>query len=512
MSRLQTSLAVAGAILTALGAVWITRSEPPQHQIVVEIAGCHTPTTILEPPSVGAPPTEAGAAAILLHGLSANRRVMKYLGAAFAGHGFRVFIPDLPGHGDNTDPFSFARAEECAQATIASLMHGEHLDPAKTVVVGHSMGGAFAVRLADQIPVAATIALSPAPMVAPHRMPANLLVFSAQFDLWPLSEQATALKRAAGGERTAPEDFRQQRAFELDRVPLASHTSLLDDERVMQREEQWADQALAFNASLGAGKGTRTSAGLGYGSLLGIVGLGLMVPLWTSLAARLGGPPIVDHHIPTSPSHLLLLAEGAVCALASVALLAAGVPLRFVQVYSGDYLASALLILGLLMLVLNRAFVRDQARASLHQLLAAAALGFTLIFAFGAWLNWQATDLWPNGARWLRFAELLPFLFLFSFSEEVFLGPVRAGKPRALRFGLFLAIRAVLWLAIVLAYFELSNGQVVLPVLVLPFAAFSVAQRLVADALGTRTGSATGAAVFDAILAAWFVAAVFPIT
>jgi hypothetical protein len=42
-------------------------------------------------------------------------------------------------------------------------------------------------------------------------------------------------------------------------------------------------------------------------------------------------------------------------------------------------------------------------------------------------------------------------------------------------------------------------------------AAFSVAQRLGGDSVHRRTGSATAAATFDAILACWFIAAVFPL-
>jgi len=43
------------------------------------------------------------------------------------------------------------------------------------------------------------------------------------------------------------------------------------------------------------------------------------------------------------------------------------------------------------------------------------------------------------------------------------------------------------------------------------FGAFSVLQRLATDVLLRRTGSATAAAAFGAILAAWFIAAVFPL-
>jgi hypothetical protein len=56
------------------------------------------------------------------------------------------------------------------------------------------------------------------------------------------------------------------------------------------------------------------------------------------------------------------------------------------------------------------------------------------------------------------------------------------------------------------------SGQVLIPLLFVFLAAFSILQRLAADGVRRRTGSATAAILFSAILAAWFVAAVFPLT
>ena len=507
MSRLQICLAVIGVILIALGAGWIGRAALPERQLIVSAAGCRAPTTVLEPSRGEA----TVGAAMVVHGLAANRLVMKNLGARFAANGFRVYIPDLAGHGDNSDSFSFARADQCFDATVDSLLRSEHLDPTKTVVVGHSMGGEFAVRLADKIPVAATIAISPAPMVPPRRLPANLLVFSAQFDLWPLADQAAALQQSAGGDRVTDEDFRQRRAFLLLRVPLATHTSMLDDARVIAQELQWADKALGVDASRRATHKAKAAAGLGYGSLLGFFGIAMAMPFAISLAAKLAGSGI-DVKGASAPARLLLLAEGGVASLSAVVLLTFGVPLRFLHIYAGDYLISALLIVSITVLALNGRSTRHAWNFRPRAMVAAAALAFTLTLAVGAWANWQTADLWLNAARWVRFWALWPFLIMISVAEETFLGPVFERKARAARFALFLGVRAALMLAILLAYFELSSGQALVPFLVVPLAGFSIVQRLAADALRTRTGDALGAAVFDAILAAWFIAAVFPIT
>lgn len=169
---------------------------------------------------------------------------MMYLGADFAEHGFRSYLLDQPGHGDNEDPFTFAKAEQCANAALELLTRAGQINPARTILTGHSMGGAIAVRLADRNPVAATIAISPAPMILPRRMPANLLVFRGGYDLWPMKREANDLATAAGGQRTQAGDFAQRRAFELHVVPHATHTSLLVDPAVMHRAELWATETL----------------------------------------------------------------------------------------------------------------------------------------------------------------------------------------------------------------------------------------------------------------------------
>ena len=118
-------LAVVGLLFLALGVRWIHVAELPEQETWINAGGCHTPVTILDPPADVKP---AGSV-ILLHGLSANRRLMMYLAEDFAGHGLRAFAIDLPGHGDSKDAFSFPRAQECATAVVESLVRGGTIDP-----------------------------------------------------------------------------------------------------------------------------------------------------------------------------------------------------------------------------------------------------------------------------------------------------------------------------------------------------------------------------------------------
>jgi pimeloyl-ACP methyl ester carboxylesterase len=515
MKRWEVIFAGAGAALLLIGAHWIRQAQLPSRTVILSDGGCHTPVTIIDPP---AGVTPAGSV-IVLHGLSANRRTMTYLGSDFAGHGLRSYLLDLPGHGDNRDAFSFARAQDCAAIAVESLVRAGTIDPKRTIVVGHSMGGAIAIRMADEEPVAATIAMSPGPSGLPRRMPANLLLFVAQFDLPPMQRQAQTIANAAGEDRTTPEDFAQQRAFRLRYVPHAAHTTWLLDRTTAHRSELWAMQTLfpessaetqTLNLDLATYETFRQGRRRLAGSLVGIIGLTLLFPLCLAIAARVAGNARGETS-DAFPARALTLVEGAACGLATTLILAAFIPLKFLHIYAGDYLASLMLIAGVLLLALNRKAVERSWSLDGRAIFAAAALGLAVILGAGAWVNWQLSDVWMNAPRWLRFGALVPVAWIFCYAEEVMAGPVGKGLSRALRFALVLALRLELWLACLLTYYALGSGQALIILLVATLAVFSILQRLATDALRVRAGPAA-ASLFGAILAAWFIAAVFPLT
>jgi len=505
MKKWEIVLAIVGAFLLALSASTIRRTELPRKDSIIIAGDCHMPVTIVEPSK-----TPRGTA-LVFHGLAADRRIMQTLGDYLAVNDrLRVYLFDLPGHGDNTDTFSFARADACARVTVESLVRSGEIDPKRTILVGHSMGGAIVIRAADREPVAGTIALSPAPMPLPQRMPANLLVFSAQFDLPILRRAAQTLAQAAGGERTKTGDFLEARAFHLEVTPFSDHVSLLSDPRVFRQAGDWIDRALGI-ASHGQAGDTESHAYAKAAPFVGLLGILLLFPLCLSIATKIAGPRTADL-VGANPPIKLALAEGSVCALANVLIVALFVPLGFLRMYTGDYLASLVLIAGALLLALNWRAAKQSLRIDARGLLAAAALGLAVMLCIGAWLNWQVADLWMNAPRWLRFVALLPVTWVYCFSEEVMLGPVGHGSRRVARFALCLAIRAELWLACLLTYYTLASGQVLILILVASLALFSILQRLATDSLRLRTGSPTAAALFGAILAAWFIAAIFPLT
>lgn len=88
----------------------------------------------------------SGPPVLMIHGASANAREFDWTLAPRLDDGFRVLMPDRPGHGHS------ARPEAAYKLGVqAGLMAGvlEQAAPGeRAVVVGHSFGGAVALRLA----------------------------------------------------------------------------------------------------------------------------------------------------------------------------------------------------------------------------------------------------------------------------------------------------------------------------------------------------------------------------
>jgi pimeloyl-ACP methyl ester carboxylesterase len=87
---------------------------------------------------------------LLLHGMGATSEVWNGLAGALGGRAWTA--PDLPGHGGS------ARLPGYAFADVAEAV-APLVDPAGTVVLGHSFGGAIGLRLAGRPGVRAVVGL-----------------------------------------------------------------------------------------------------------------------------------------------------------------------------------------------------------------------------------------------------------------------------------------------------------------------------------------------------------------
>jgi len=491
---------------------------------VVSEAGFTVPVTRLEQPGVA----RVGDA-VMVHGLSANRGVMMSLGRALARNGFAVYLLDVSGHGDNTDSFSFAAAEQSAGAAIRALAARGEIHPERAVLVGHSMGGDIVIRLADRAPFAATVGISPGPLVPmprildqmrpyemPGQLPRNLLVLSGGADLPLFDWAAHQLIATRGGPRESPGDFAAGTARTSQTLPWATHTGLVFRKDTAQMICAWF--ARTRNASpsfIEAPYADWTRPALPLGIILLFPAV---ASLWAGIFPRSEAKSLMTDTQGQSPFRFL--AAWSVAAILVAVILHWFSPLAFVRIATGSYLAAFLLGHTIAFWLWQRRTQREIAALLANeltrgsQLAGGAALGVAAILAIGWAVSGEWGDLWMNGARWWRFLVLAPLLLLYFLVEESMLGGIAAGGQSSAIWRRWLAYftrRGILWLAMLAALLFLHGTEILVLVMGLVFLGFSLAQRAAGDAVRGRFGSAEAAAGFDAILAAWFLAAVFPL-
>src|SRR6266851_1043232 len=501
----------AGAALCVVGFVLAKGTGYRETTVAFNAGGCHLVTEIIDKGE-----EETQGAVVLLHGLSANKKIMEYLARGFAEQKLRVFVPDLPGHGRTPGPFSFARAETCGESLVRELIARRVIDPQRTILAGHSMGGAIAIRVATRLGVAGVIAISPAPMRVAHGVPADMLPYT---DAPPLPPHTLAMSAAFEplGIRESTRDLVAGDATATSRylfVPGATHVSVLFDGRVARAAQDWAAKTLGL-ASQASGP---SSAPL-IGSILGLAGILLLTGpfLREILGTRLRktAQREIESTQPSDAAAALpifrLLMEVALVSLFAVLVLRYWNPLSFVALYSGAYFASFLLMVGLVLLLLHRKAVRALAPIRIATVLLAAFAALVLHLLVTGWLDATFMESWVSAARWARFPVLFVAALSYLLAEELLLGPSGA-RSAWMRLAVALALRFAAFLVLVFGIFVLHSGAILLLLLAVFLALFFVFQRMGMDLVRRETGSALAAAVFGAILLAGFCLVIFPVT
>lgn len=127
-------------------------------------------------------PREGGPAVLLLHGGGDTPQTLRYLAEHLHRSGFAVSAPLLPGHGRTLSEFGRSTAEawfEAARAAYQAILRQHEW----VGMVGLSMGGALAVRLAAETPTLPALALL-APYLA---MPSGVARIARVAPLWGLA-------------------------------------------------------------------------------------------------------------------------------------------------------------------------------------------------------------------------------------------------------------------------------------------------------------------------------------
>jgi pimeloyl-ACP methyl ester carboxylesterase len=457
---------------------------------------------------------------VLLHGVVANKKIMSYLAQAFAEQNLRVFVPDLPGHGRTPGPFSFDRAEACSESLVRQLVARGAIDPARTILAGHSMGGAIAIRIASRVSAAGVIAISPAPMRAARGVPADMLPYRNPPPT-PANTLAISASWEPFGIRGSTRNLITGEAAhtgEYMLIPHATHVSVLFDPRGARASQEWAARVLHLAPSSGLPSRLPLA-----GSLTGFLGLLLLAGPFLrevvgqkAVSAAAGGSALADDSQDeafslSSRSASRSCVEIAAASAIVVLLLRVWIPLRFIHLFEGDYLASFLLVVGVVLLLRHRRSAAILFRSRLSSFLGAAFAAIVLHLLIYAWLDVTITEAWLTPTRWLRFPAMFAAVLPYHVAEELLLGQATARGAKVLLL-LALGWRFIAWSALLVGIFLLYNGQILLILLAPYFAVFCLFQRMGMGVVRRDTGSPMAAALFGAILLTGFSLVIFPIT
>jgi pimeloyl-ACP methyl ester carboxylesterase len=504
MNRKPVWQALTGIAFLIVGALWTyAGARGYTEKRVNAVAGaCRVDMTIIQKRET---PVQVNTGTVVLfHGLAANKYIMRYLARGFAELGLTVYVPDLPGHGRTSGPFTADKAEDCGRSLLRGLSARGLLVPDRTILAGHSMGGAIALRLAPEFRPAGVIAISPAPMKAAHGVTAEKLLFQNPPILLP-NTLITAGQFEPKGLAANAEDLvagNTNPMIQFHELPGQSHVSVLFSPRVAGMEQAWAARVL--NMSNPAQLPSLLYLG---GGVLGFVGILLLSgPFLRELATVAPEEAAGDSQVPGT---LRLLAEIVLVSFLAIFILHYFIPLRALRLFEGDYLASFFLLTGVLLLLLHPKLAMRKLAAKPGVLVGAAAGAVILHLLVTGWFDLTVTSAWLTLQRWGRFPLFFLAAFLFLYALEILLGPVNDPRKR-----LWIDYLAILlaWLVMVFATFVLHSGQILVVLLMPYFALFFLFMRMGARLVRQRTASPTAAAIFGAILLAGFSLVLFPVS
>src|SRR2546427_7115527 len=416
MKSRQAIRALAGVLLCAVG-LWLALPTPYRERTYIFNAdGCRLETTVVEKQQGG-----SQGAVLLFHGISANKKIMSYLARGFAEQGLRVYVPDLPGHGRTPGPFSPARAEKCGEALLRELLARGMISANRTILAGHSMGGAIAERIAACVPVAGLIAISPAPMRAAHGLTGEKLLFSDPPELPSHSLVMVGWLEFESMRRNAADlvAARNNATTSYLEIRGATHVSILFSSAAMRSSQGWA--AYVLNLPPTAALPSHRPL---IGALAGFMGILLIAgPFLREVPGKDTGTEIAGTGTVIGVSRLFL--EFAAGSVLSVLFLRFWIPLKAIGLFQGDYLASVSLLLGAMLVVMHWNDERFELSSSPRPILAAALAVNAPVLRSRASVAFRLFAGWVARAPWMG----LPFFFVFFFSL-LFSGANNAPAPQ----------------------------------------------------------------------------------
>jgi dienelactone hydrolase len=513
-------VAAALAIAFAITSAFLMRREHggPPH-LDLDLPG-NEPATLYLPAAEGAPfmlitPPQVAQrppAVVLVHGFGADRVIMSTLARRLAQNGYAVLAIDLHGHGANRNPFASGIAEPTVlrddiRAAVTYLRDSQLVDPARIVVMGHSMGAGAALDYATQDPnIAGAVMISGGWALWGPDRPRNSLFILAQHDPGFIRDDSIKIAGLLTGTRPPQWNhlygkFADGSAVELAEVHGADHISIIFSADAAGQIIAWLDGISGIHRTQPADlKDTRRTTAL---VALGLFLLLLAVTGWlTGGFAEIWPPRGADgiwHGF-----GLLIAALLIAMPLAGIAPLAGVLSMPVT-----DEVVSWFFIAGLIMLAILWKWHAPETRAMLARpraTLIVATIAFGLIVALNMPLTvtQHRMALTPERSCMALIAALLLLPFFYGFELIVRRG--RGWQP--IVFGALgrIIIVAMIALAVWFAAMPFVLGLLI-GVLVIQFIFYEI----FANAAYRASGNLALIAIVESAWMAWLLAALMPI-
>jgi hypothetical protein len=439
---------------------------------------------------------------VLAHGFCADKEMMQPMGLALARNGYHVILFDSPGHGASplrmndsslTDVFS----------QVAATYAGNNFS-----VAGHSMGSLVIQYAMDGKPIAC-IGISPIFGAVNATAPKNLLLIAGSADLDGVKTTAAqALKNGTGGETAGAlyGDFSNGTARKLVILEGDNHISILYDGRAYEAMLGWLDASYGVQRN----GGYNTDGGITlWFALCAIFTIAAFFPVASLLSPRLV-PAMFALKAPAlgiwKPAILMLLSAF----IAAAIIYLTGTP--SIGILLGNTVSVFLLYMGIVGLGLFWLFFRgslEEIKATFDRVFRPLVLAIMLLLFIAIFLGIPSSasvyGLIPDTARIAFMVLMCLMIFPYNLSSELAFRGIPGGW--SLAGGVAMRVATI---AILTASALLSNGGfliVILPVL-LPLFVFL---EVMSFDVYRRTGNFLAGAILNSLIAAWLMAAAFPL-